>query len=135
MTEKNILSRRALVAGTAALAVGPALAIHATTPTPIARLWSEAQTLASKLAAHRGAIRSAALRANDGVPGWMRLTGEANAIAEARYRKLVTILNTAPSNQGDLAILAKVSQDSDIASGARTWASEKLAAATISLNA
>ena len=104
-------------------------------PTPIARLWSEAQTLASKLAAHRGAISAAALRANDGVPGWMRLSGEANAIAEARYGKLVTILNTTPRTQGDLAILAKVSQDTDISSGARAWASEKLASATIMLHA
>jgi hypothetical protein len=133
MTEKTTLSRRALVAGSAMLAAGPALAATPVGPTPIARLWSEAQALASKLASHRGAITAAATRSGTSTPGWMRLGGEANAIAEQRYGKLVAILQETPKNPGDLAIIAKVSQDSDIQMGARLWASEKLAAATLAL--
>lgn len=135
MTEMKKLSRRALVAGAGALSAAPAFAATGTAPTPIATLWSEAQTLASKLAAHRGAIAAAASRTGNSTPGWMRLGGEANRIAEARYGKLVAILHETPRNNGDLAILAKVSQDADIQLGARLWASEKLAAATVALHA
>jgi hypothetical protein len=133
MTEKTTLSRRALVAGSAMLAAGPALAATPVGPTPIARLWTEAQNLASQLSAHRGAITAAASRTGATTPGWMRLGGEANAMAEARYGKLVAILKETPKNQGDLAIIAKVSQDQDIQMGARLWASEKLASATLAL--
>lgn len=133
LTNKT-LSRRTLVAGVTLAAV-PALAAApvATGTTPIAKLWSEAQTLASELAAHRGAIATAA--STGGIPGWMRLGGEANRIAEARYAKLVAILNTPAKTAGDLAILGKVSQDDDILNGARAWASERLASATIALAA
>jgi hypothetical protein len=134
MNEKTTFTRRILVAGTAALAAAPAVAAAPAT-TPIAQLWSEAQALGSRLAAHRSAIAAAALRSQDGVPGWMRLGGEANRIAEARYQKLVAILNETPRHRGDLAILAKVSQDTDISAGARAWAAERLAAATLTLSA
>jgi hypothetical protein len=134
MNEKSTLTRRMIVAGTAAFAAVPAIA-STPAPTPIATLWSEAQALGSQLAAHRSAIAAAALRTRDGVPGWMRLGGEANRIAEARYQKLVAILNETPRHRGDLAILARVSQDSDISAGARAWASERLAAATLTLSA
>jgi hypothetical protein len=133
MTDKTTLSRRAVVAGSAMLAAVPAFAATPSGPTPIARLWAEAQGLASQLSAHRGAITAAAARTGVSTPGWMRIGGEANAIAEQRYGKLVAILKETPKNQGDLAIIAKVSQDSDIQMGARLWASEKLASATISL--
>ncbi|KAF0230986.1 MAG: hypothetical protein FD175_855 [Beijerinckiaceae bacterium] len=133
LTNKT-LSRRTLVAGVTLAAV-PALAAApvATGTTPIARLWTEAQTLAADLATHRGAIAAAA--SNGGIPGWMRLGGEANRIAEARYAKLVAILNTPAKTAGDLAILGKVSQDDDILNGARAWASERLASATVALAA
>lgn len=133
MTEKTTLTRRALVAGTAALASAPAFAGTPGGPTPIARLWTDAQALASKLAAHRGAIAAAAQRTGTSTPGWMRLGGEANRIAEERYGKLVAILSAEPRHPGDLAIIARVSQDPDIQMGARLWASEKLASATLAL--
>jgi hypothetical protein len=135
MIETKTLSRRMVVAGTAALAAGPVLAAAPAAPTPIASLWAQAQTLATRLASHRGLIAEAAARAGDGVPGWMRLGGEANAIAEERYGKLVAILRETPKNAGDLAIIAKVSQDADISAGARLWASERLAAATLAIAA
>jgi hypothetical protein len=75
MTEKTTLSRRALVAGSAMLAAGPAFAATSTGPTPISRLWAEAQGLASQLAAHRGEITAAAVRTGTSTPGWMRLGG------------------------------------------------------------
>ena len=137
MKKTPVLSRRVLVAGSAALLAGPALAAApaVTATTPIAKLWAEAQTLASQLATYRGQIAEAAMRAGDGVPGWMRLGGEANRVADARYGKLVAILKETPKNAGDLAIIGRVSQDSDITSGARAWASERLAAATLAMAA
>lgn len=139
MTDSHTISRRVLVAGAGALAAAPALAATGTNrsdfaPTPIAILWSDAQTLASKLAAHRGAIAAAEARTGRSTPGWMRLGGEANALAEARYGKLVAILRETPRNVGDLAILAKASQDADIQRGGRLWAMEKLASATVALH-
>ena len=136
MTNKALLTRRVLIGAGAAAATGaaPALA-NALEPTPIARLWAETMTLSSKLAAHRGQIAEAALRAGDTTPGWMRLTGEANRLAEARYGKLVDILNATPASKGDLTILAKVTQDADILAGARNWAHERLAAGTLALAA
>ncbi len=142
MTEmKKTLSRRMLVAGVTLAAVAPAFAAapQAATGTVAARstaigaLWAEAEALKRQLIAHRGAIAEAA--ANGGIPGWMRLGGEANRIAEARYAKLVAILNTPAKTADDLAVLGKVSQDDDILNGARSWASERLASASIALAA
>jgi hypothetical protein len=135
MTKTTAFSRRTLVAGaavagTALLAGIPA---HAANATPIAKLWAEAETLGTKLGAHRAAIAEAA--ATGGIPGWMRLGGEANAIAEARYGKLIAILNTPAKTAGDLAIIGKVTQDHDITEGARAWAGERLASAALSLAA
>lgn len=135
MTTKT-LSRRLLLAGATAAVAAPAMAAAPAVPagtTAIGKLWAEAETLKLQLVAHRGAIAEAA--ANGGIPGWMRLGGEANRIAEARYGKLVAILNTPAKTTGDLAILGKVTQDQDILSGARGWASERLASATLSLAA
>lgn len=135
MITTKTLSRRALVTGVTLAAAAPAFAATsaATGTTPIAKLWTEAQSLGSQLATHRSAITAAA--GKGGIPGWMRLGGEANRIAEARYGKLIQILNTPAKTTGDLAILGKVSQDEDILSGARTWASERLASAATSLAA
>lgn len=129
------LSRRALVTGVTLAVVTPALAAMPASIgiTPISKLWAEAQSLASELASHRAAISEAA--SMGGIPGWMRLGGEANRIAEARYGKLVAILNTPAMTAGDLAILGKVSMDDDIANGARAWASERLASAAMSIAA
>lgn len=136
------LSRRVLLAGATVAVAAPALATTSALATPpaapvgtttIGKLWAEAEALKLQLLAHRGAIAEAA--ANGGIPGWMRLGGEANRIAEQRYGKLVAILNTPAKTSGDLAVLGKVSQDNDILNGARAWASERLASATISLAA
>jgi hypothetical protein len=135
-TNTKTLSRRLLLAGATAAIAGPALAAASALPagtTTIGKLWAEAETLKLQLVAHRGAIAEAA--ANGGIPGWMRLGGEANRIAEARYGKLVAILNTPAKTTDDLAILGKVTQDQDILNGARGWASERLASATLSLAA
>lgn len=131
----KLFSRRLIVAGSAAVVAGPALAAGSALSgtSTIAKLWAEAQTLGTQLNAHRGLIAEAAARAKDGVPGWMRLGGEANRIAEQRYGKLIAILKETPKNAGDLAIFAKVSVDQDVTSGARAWAGERLAAAAMAV--
>jgi hypothetical protein len=131
---RTTLSRRVMMAGAAiagatTLAGAPVLAAE----TPIAKLWAEAEALGVKLGAHRAAIAAAA--AEGGIPGWMRLGGEANAIAEARYAKLIAILNAPATTAGDLAIIGKVTRDSDITEGARAWAGERLTSAALSLAA
>ncbi|MCZ8183155.1 MAG: hypothetical protein O9322_09310 [Beijerinckiaceae bacterium] len=133
-TSRSTLSRRLVLAGATAAATFPAMAASPAAPaTPIARLWAEAESLRLGLLRHRGAIADAA--ASGGIPGWMRLGGEANRIAEARYGKLVAILNSRAEARGDLAILARVAQDDDILAGPRAWASERLAAASATLAA
>lgn len=131
---RKTLSRRVILAGATAAAAAPALAATPAAPaTPVARLWAEAESLKLALLRHRAAIAAAA--GTGGIPGWMRLGGEANRIAEARYGKLIALLNSRPETRGDLAILAKVAQDDDILAGPRAWASEKLAAASQTLAA
>ena len=128
------LSRRALVTGVTAAGATAAVGAKATAgTTPIARLWAEAEALRAELGAHRAAIAAAA--ANGGIPGWMRLGGAANRVGEARYARLVAILNTRAETAGDLAILGKVAMDEDVLSGARSWAAERLASASIALAA
>lgn len=132
MTKKP-LSRRLLVAGAPLALAMPALAAAPQAETPIARLWAEAETLKTRLAGHRAAIAEASQAG--GIPGWMRLSGEANTLAEARYSKLVAILRTEARTRGDVAILARVSRDEDILAGPRAWAAERLAEASLTLAA
>jgi hypothetical protein len=131
---RTTLSRRVILAGATVAAALPAVAATPAAPaTPIARLWAEAEALKLGLLRHRGAIAEAA--AQGGIPGWMRLGGEANRIAEARYGKLVAILNAPAKSPADLGIIARVAQDDDMLAGPRAWASERLAAASAALAA
>jgi hypothetical protein len=129
----NSLSRRTLVTGLTVVAATPVLA---TTPakvaTPIGKLWAEAELLRGQLQAHRAEIEKAAV---DGVPGWMRIGTEANRIAEARYGKLIEILNAPAKNLDDLKIIGQVSMDTDVLNGARSWAAERFASAALALAA
>lgn len=127
------MTRRNLVAAAAALTAAPA-AIAATpisrsASTAIGTLWADAEHLRVKLDTHRAAIAAAA--ENGGISGWMRLGGEANAIGEARYAKLVAIMKAEPAAQDDLAIMAQVTLDDDFRRGAFNWAGEQLARAVV----
>ena len=129
----NTLSRRTLVTGLSVVATVPTLAVaSAKAVTPIGKLWGEAEVLRGQLSAHRAEIEKAAI---DGVPGWMRLGTEANRIAEARYGKLIEILNAPARNLDDLKIIGQVSMDTDILNGARSWAAERFASAALALAA
>ncbi len=126
------LTRRALVAVAGALAVAPAVAAApqaSSSTTAIGKLWSEAETLRKMLETHRAAIADAAR--NGGIAGWMRLGGEANRIGEARYGKLVAILNARPETASDLVIMGRTTLEDDIRSGSFGWAGEQLARATV----
>jgi hypothetical protein len=121
------LTRRTAFAGAAALAIVPAAAMASATP--IARLWAEAESLNGQLAAHRAAIAQAA--ANGGISGWMRLGGDANRLGAARYERMVAILNAQPTSEADLATMARVVQDDEFRNGARGFAADRLAEATV----
>jgi hypothetical protein len=130
------MTRRGLVAAAAVLTAAPAaMAANAashTGGTMIGALWADAEALRVRLEAHRDAITAAA--ESGGISGWMRLGGEANAIGEARYAKLVAIMKAKPATQGDLAIMASVTLDDDFRSGAFNWAGEQLARAVAGLH-
>lgn len=131
----STLTRRGVAAVIGAAAAAPAVSLAAAgrQPTAMARLWSEAEVLRVELDAHRDAITAA--QNDGGVPGWMRLGQEANRLGEARYGKLVAILNGTPAAASDLTIMAQAALDDDIRYGGVTWAGEQLARATISFSA
>lgn len=131
----TLTTRRTALAGAAALAFAPvaALARPAAPASPIKALWGEARALEAALAAHSGAIETAAEAR--GIPGWMTMAGPANELGEARYGKLVAILNAEPQDARDLAIMAEASRHRDIVEGPRGWAAARLAEATLALAA
>jgi hypothetical protein len=130
MTKSKTMSRRAVFAGVAlAVPASAALAATSTAATPIARLWAEAEALGGKLGALRSQITEAA--GSGGISGWMRMGGEANAIGARRYDALVAILNSAPREGRDLAIMGKVVLDDEVQNGAKGWAAEQFAKATV----
>ena len=112
-------------------AMTPDLIVSSST-TPISTLWNEAQTLRKMLDVHRDAIASAAQ--NGGISGWMRLGGEANRIGEARYGKLVAILNARPETANDLAIMGRTALEDDMRSGSFGWAGEQVAQAVVTFH-
>jgi hypothetical protein len=124
-------TRRMAVAGAAAAVAVPALAATPRGQTPIAMFWAEAEALKRQLDAHRTVIAAKAVEG--GIAGWMRLGGEVNRMGEARYARLMAILNTAPVHAGDVAIMARVVQDEDIQQGAKGYAADRLASAVIAM--
>jgi hypothetical protein len=123
------LTRRTAFAGAAALAVVPAVAFAKAPETTIGKLWSDAEAINSKIAAYRAEITAAAQ--NGGISGWMRLGGEANTLGGLRYSRLMAILHAKPESQADLAIMANVVLDSEIQNGAKSYAAERFAQATV----
>jgi hypothetical protein len=126
------LTRRSAFAGAAALTVVPAVASAAAKQTAIGKLWSEAEALNERLAAYRAEI--AAVAQSGGISGWMRLGGEANALGGQRYAKLMAILHAKAETQGDLAIMAKAVLDDEIVNGAKGYAADQFARATIAFS-
>jgi len=105
----------------AVAAVSPVLAAS---PTPIARAWAKAEALRLRLAPHGEAIDAAFQ--SGGVPGWMRLKGEAYALGENRYGLLVEILNAAPTGRADLAIQRRAARAHEMIHGPRDWAEARV---------
>jgi hypothetical protein len=125
------LTRRSAFAGAAALTLVPVVATARSPETAISKLWSEAEALNARLDAYRAEITAVAQ--NGGISGWMRLGGEANTLGGQRYAKLMAILHVKPENQADLAILARVVLDDEISNGAKGYAADQFARATITM--
>ena len=125
------LTRRTAFAGTAALALVPVVASAASKQTAIGSLWADAEALSVKLNSYRAQIAASA--ETGGISGWMRLGGEANTLGGQRYAKLMGILHTKPETQSDLAIMARVVLDEEIQNGAKGYAADRFATATIDL--
>lgn len=125
------LTRRTAIAGAAAFAAAPFAA--ANEPTPIDRLWIEAQRLDGALAMHRGEIAAAEELRHGAAPGWMYLSSEGREIGEQRYQTLVAILNEKPRHSGDVATMARVAEDRDMRAGPRAWAAERVASAALAM--
>lgn len=126
-------TRRAVLGATAALAAAPAAALAATAApaSKLAAQWAEVMNLTIRMGAHAPAI--AAAERGDSVPGWMRLEGEANALGNARYDRLVAILKSQVETTDDLAIVAQAASHRDIVSGPGAFAAGRLAEAAFSL--
>jgi hypothetical protein len=129
MTNTAIFSRRAAFAGVAAAAAIPAAASATSGQTAIGKLWVEAEALKARINGFRAEISAQA--AQGGIPGWMRIGGEANKLGEARYQHLVAILNAKAERESDLVIIAKVLRDEDMQNGAKAYAADRLASATV----
>lgn len=116
--------RRALLAGAAVAAAATPAAAAGLAPaqgdTAVGRLWAQAQALRGKMDRYAAEIADA--ERQGGIPGWMRLSGEANELGEARYQTLVKMLKAAPADAQDVRLIARAAQDSDIANGPRAWA-------------
>jgi hypothetical protein len=125
------LTRRSAFAGAAALTIVPVVASARSPETFIGKLWSEAEALNARLDAYRAEITAAAQ--TGGISGWMRLGGEANTLGGQRYAKLMAILHVRPENQNDLAILARVVLDDEISNGAKGYAADQFARATLAM--
>jgi hypothetical protein len=135
MTDTS-MTRRAALAGSAALAALPAFGIAAgaaPAATPIGTHWDKAEALAVKLDAYRAEI--ARIAQNGGISGWMRMGGEANRLGNERYGALVSIFTEEPRSGRDLAIMARALLDEEIQNGAKSWAAEQFARATIAFHA
>jgi hypothetical protein len=125
----TFLSRRTAFVGAAALALVPVIAAAKANETTIGKLWADAESLNDKIAAYRTEISAAAQ--NGGIAGWMRLGGEANTLGGLRYARLMAILNAKPEAQADLAIMARVVLDDEIHNGAKSYAADQFAKATL----
>ncbi len=141
MTKSTIPTRRTMLTAGAALAVVPLAAGVTTgvvsaataTDTPISRLWNTAEKLGQKL--NDFAPQIAAATEEEGIPGWMRLSGEANIAGHERYSALVSILKAEPKSTADLAIMARTVLADDIQQGPKSWAAQRFAEATLSFHA
>lgn len=122
-------TRRTVLAGAGAAAAMPALALVPATAgpatvvqgaTPIATLWAKAAALKQQMQPFQHEIASMETRA--GLPGWMHLTGAANAIGHKRYDALVAILKAPATSIEDLTLIARTTREAEIAQGPATWA-------------
>ena len=116
MTTLLKATRRTVLAGTAAAAAAPALSLvpAAATPgqSPIARLWAQAEAIKAEMSVHAEEI--AAMDELTGLAGWMRLGGIANELGNRRYQALIAIIKATPASLGDLTLIARATQESDI---------------------
>ena len=116
MTTLLKATRRTVLAGTAAAAAAPALSLvpAAATPgqSPIARLWAQAEAIKAEMSVHAKEI--AAMDELTGLAGWMRLGGIANELGNRRYQALIAIIKATPASLGDLTLIARATQESDI---------------------
>ncbi len=128
MTETFRATRRSVLAAAGAVAAVPALAAvpaglgaaTAARQSEVARLWSQAAALTRQMLPFASQIAALAPRA--GLPGWMHLSGAANDLGNRRYDTLVSILKAKPETIDDLATIASVTREHEIASGPATWA-------------
>ncbi len=122
-TRRSILAGGAAIAAVPLLAVVPAFAAATSAPantSAIGILWAQAETARLELAVYASQIRAAHIRT--GLPGWMHVAGRANELGNRRYDLLVAMLKCEATTKDDLAILAKVTVDDDMVHGPKQWA-------------
>lgn len=141
------LNRRAILGATAAIAAAPVAGVAAV-PAPakfatpaaaaaakgsVRALWDEVIDLSIRMNGH--AYETAIVDRGTGLPGWMYVEGEANALGNRRYDALMAILHARPESAEDIAIIARAATHGDIASGPKSFAAARLADAAMTLAA
>lgn len=140
-------SRRAMLGAAAALAAAPAAALASASPAvmpaaletapaaagAVRALWDKVIDLSIRMNAHAQDI--AAADRGTGLPGWMYVPGEANALGNARYEALIEILKSTPASSEDIAIIARAATHHDILDGPKSFAHQQLAMAAMTLQA
>jgi hypothetical protein len=140
-------SRRAMLGAAAAFAAAPAAALASASPaTPagldaaapaatgaVRALWDQVIDLSIRMNAHVHEIATA--DRGTGLPGWMYVQGEANALGNARYEALIEILKSTPASAEDIAIIARAATHHDILDGPKSFAHQQLAMAAMTLQA
>ena len=139
-------SRRAMLGAAAALAAAPAAALASASPAmpaalgsapaaagTVRALWDKVIDLSIRMNAHAQDI--AAADRGTGLPGWMYVPGEANALGNARYEALIEILKSTPASAEDIAIIARAATHHDILDGPKSFAHQQLAMAAMTLQA
>lgn len=130
-TRRTVLCAAAAAAAIPSAFAAPALrAPAAAAPAAfgaVRALWDDVVNLTIRMGAHADALDAA--NPATGLPAWMYVPGEANALGNARYDALIAILKSTPETAEDLDILTRAAAHGDIVQGPVSFANRQVALA------
>lgn len=129
-TRRTVLCTAAAAAAIPSAFAAPALRAPAAAPVAsgaVRALWDDVVNLTIRMGAHADALGAASPAT--GLPAWMYVPGEANALGNARYDALIAILKSTPETAEDLDILTRAAAHGDIVQGPVSFANRQVAMA------